>query len=210
MKNHTLIFDFDGTIADTFQPLINISNQLADEFKFKKVKPEEIHLMKDKTSQEIVRYLEIPFMKIPRIASKAREELLKDIHNIQLIEGIKDLLLQLKVLNRTIGIMSSNSEKNVKKFLDRHQCNIFDFIMTSPKIWGKNHSLRFLMKTHRCSPEEIIYIGDETRDIEAAKKVGIKVVAVTWGYNSKKSLEAHQPNFLVHTPLELLNLLTNS
>ena len=55
-------------------------------------------------------------------------------------------------------------------------------------------------------PSNVLYVGDEVRDIEAAKKAGIRIAAVTWGYNSKKALEAYKPDYLVTKPEELLQI----
>jgi len=50
-------------------------------------------------------------------------------------------------------------------------------------------------------------VGDETRDIEAAKAAGFQSVAVTWGYNSKKVLENARPDFIVEDFSALESLL---
>ena len=74
-------------------------------------------------------------------------------------------------------------------------------------LWGKSHHLKTLLKTHEFDLNKTIYIGDEIRDIEAAHKVGIRIAAVTWGYNSKKALESYHPDFLITEPQQLLNLI---
>ena len=51
------------------------------------------------------------------------------------------------------------------------------------------------------------YIGDETRDITAAKKSQWMSVAVTWGYHSKSALSLFQPDYMIDHPQELLTLL---
>jgi HAD-hyrolase-like len=54
---------------------------------------------------------------------------------------------------------------------------------------------------------DILFVGDETRDIEACQKVGIRIAAVTWGYNSRRSLVAMKPDFVFDDPQELVSLL---
>jgi phosphoglycolate phosphatase-like HAD superfamily hydrolase len=63
------------------------------------------------------------------------------------------------------------------------------------------------MKINNLSSEEVIYVGDETRDIEASKKINIKVIAVSWGFNSGEVLAKHNPDFLIHKPSELIEVL---
>ncbi len=201
-----LIFDFDGTIADTFAHTMKITNILSDEFKFKKVHDHEIEFLKGKTIQEIIKHLNVPILQIPNIVAKARSELLKDIESIEPIEGLKQILPLIKQANVQMGILTTNSKENVEKFLKTNEMEIFDFIHSTSRVWGKNHGLKKLMQQHQFTSDDLLYVGDETRDIEAAKKAGIKVVAVTWGYNSLAILQAFSPDFIAHTPDELFNI----
>jgi len=206
-QNHMLIFDFDGTIADTFHYLIKIGNRLSDEFQFKKILPDDIEILKDKNVQEIIQHLNIPFLKVPMIVARAKQELHKEIQEVEPIEGLKEILQDIKSRGYQMGILTSNSSDNVMGFLTNHGISFFDIIHTTPKIWSKNWSLKALVNNNNLNFSEVIYIGDETRDIDAAKKAGIQVAAVTWGFNSQKALEAHKPDFLIHNPCELADLL---
>ncbi len=207
MKNNILIFDFDGTLADTLSHLVKISNRLAVEFNFKKIEPHHMSDLQAMTSQKILKHLNIPILKIPRILDKAKKEMHKEIPLIQPIQGIRQILHNLKSKGHQLGILSTNSTKNVTTFLKRHNLDIFDFIHTSARPWGKNHALKKIIKQNKFLPEKILFIGDETRDIEAAQKVKIQVAAVTWGYNTKDVLKKHNPDYLIHNPEELLNIV---
>ncbi len=208
MQKPILIFDFDGTIADTFQTIIKISNQLAEEFQFKKMTLPEAELMKDNTLKETIAQLKIPFLKIPTIISKAKTELFKGISEIEPIIGLNETLVQLKQLEIQMGILTSNSAANVDGFLHNHDLNLFDFIKTTSKIWSKDHHLLKIINDYKLNAKQVIYVGDEVRDIEAARRCGVKIAAVTWGYNSAKTLSTHNPDFLINHPKELLNLLS--
>ena len=201
-----LIFDFDGTIADTFAQTMRITNVLSDEFKFKKVQEHEVEILKGMTVQEVIKHLNVPILKIPNIVVRARTELNKQINSVEPIEGLKEVLPLFKQAGVRMGILTTNSLENVQKFLNVNGLEIFDFIVSTSRVWGKNHGLRRLIQQEGLTTDDILYIGDETRDIEAAKKAGIKVIAVTWGYNSHALLETYDPDFIVHTPEELLNL----
>jgi phosphoglycolate phosphatase-like HAD superfamily hydrolase len=205
-KKHVLIFDFDGTIANTFYYILRIANRLSDEFQFNKISPNEVENLKNKNVYEAIQHLNIPLLKVPMIVAKAKNELNKEINSIEPIEGLKEILLQMKFFGHQMGILTSNSSKNVMEFLNNHQLNFFDFIQTTPKIWSKNRSLKTLMNANKLQLSDVIYIGDETRDIDAAKKAGVRSAAVTWGYNSSKALEARNPDYLIHTPKDLARL----
>ena len=189
MKSPVLVFDFDGTIADTHHYIIEISNRLAPEFKYKLIAPEEIDDLKDKSAQEIIVHLHVPFLKIPAIVARGKREFQINIAGIQPIKGLEVILTRLKDLNVQIGILSSNTTENINQFLKNHNLHCFNFIATTSKIWGKDISLKDLIHKNNLPKEQVIYIGDETRDVLAAKKLGVKVAAVTWGYNSALALK---------------------
>ena len=208
MKTPVLIFDFDGTIADTHSRMVEISNLLSKEFNYKFIHPQDVENLRGKTSQEVIQILNIPMLKLPSIIAKAKRELYDGINSIAPIHGIKDILDQLKQHEIKIGILSSNSLENIVKFLHNHGIHAFDFIHTTSKIWSKNTSLKKLIHKNNFTHEEVIYVGDEVRDIEAAKKLGVKVAAVAWGYNSAQTLKNLKPDFMLYEPKDLLNLLS--
>jgi len=123
--NDVLIFDFDGTIADTLHFLIEIINRLSKEFGFKTIAAHEITELKDKSVGEVIQHLNIPLLKVPIIAAKARIELHKEIKSVQPAEGLKDMLQQLKSLGVKMGILTSNSLKNVMEFLKHNELDLF-------------------------------------------------------------------------------------
>ena len=120
----TLIFDFDGTIADTHHYIVEISNRLAKEFHYAKIRPEEVAQLKDKTVKEVISHLDVPLMKIPAIVARAKKEFHKDIANLEPFDGLKDILHRLKEAGIQIGILSSNASGNIKKFLEYHHLDI--------------------------------------------------------------------------------------
>lgn len=67
--------------------------------------------------------------------------------------------------------------------------------------------LNRVLKQHNIDSAQAIYVGDETRDVEAAKRVAIATVSVTWGFNTRDILETYQPTHIIDTPLELVHLL---
>lgn len=204
MKYRVLVFDFDGTVADTFNFVLTIINRLSTEFGFRRVEFHEVETLKGKTPQEIISHLRIPTMKVPAIMAQVRRELRKDISSIKPVEGLKRVLLQLRLSNHRMGILTSNSPENVATFLRKNRLEWFDFISTTSRIWGKSRRLKALLVKRGLQSGEVLYVGDEIRDIEAARKAGVKIAAVTWGYNSRKVLEAHKPDYLVTEPEGLL------
>ena len=208
MSVKVIIFDFDGTLADTLDALVRITNRLAEEFGYQTAAPEELSTVRALSSREIVKKSGISFLKLPFLLKKIREELQPEIQTLNPIPEIKEALIELKREGYCLGILTSNSENNVKTFINNQGMqDIFSFVYSETSIFSKDKSLKKLMRKNHLNSEEVIYVGDETRDIEASKKINIKVIAVTWGFNSGEVLAKHQPDFLIHEPNEWSNVL---
>lgn len=204
----TIIFDFDGTIADSFEAVLRISNQLATEFGYPEARPEDIHYLKNLNSRDVVKHANVSPFKLPFLVRRLRGELNREIHQLKPIAGMKPTLLKLKQQGNQLGIVTSNSSENVIAFLKTQQLDpIFDFVDSGLSLFGKGRIIRRMVKRHRLNPDDVIYVGDETRDIEAARKTGIKVISVSWGFNSSQALAAENPDFLIHQPEELLQVI---
>ncbi|MBN2302204.1 MAG: HAD hydrolase-like protein [Lentisphaerae bacterium] len=204
MNGPVLIFDFDGTIADTHHYIVGISNRLAREFKYDEIDWNMVDSLRDKTAKEIIQYLKVPLLKIPAILSRGKKEFNKGITEVKPIDGLSDVLRSLRSRGVVMGILSSNTAENIRKFLQNHALEVFAFIHSTSKVWSKNISLERLISGRNLDRNSIHYIGDEARDITAARRSGVKSVAVSWGYNSARILRSHNPDFMVNLPGELL------
>ncbi len=206
----TIIFDFDGTIADTLDSVVKIVNDHAEHFGYKKVTNEDIPYLQGKKPREILSHLGISIFKLPLWIKKIHSEINKEITNMTPTVNISPLLSELHHdENFQIGILTSNTQENVKQFLDKNELDFFDFVRTGKSVFGKSHIINKIIKQRHVSKNEVFYVCDEVRDIEAARKSRIKSIAVTWGYNTKGALIKENPDFLVNSPDELRNIITS-
>jgi phosphoglycolate phosphatase len=211
MTQKIIIFDFDGTIADTVDALVTIANRLALEFDYPQISVNELRLLRNLTAREIIKYSGISVFKIPFLVKKVKGELKNKITDLQPISGITEALTELKNQSYQLGIITSNSQENVSAFLQYHHLDhLFEFIHSGVTIFGKTTIINNVLRERHINLQNVIYVGDETRDVEAAKKAHIKVIAVTWGFNSSEALEREKPDFLIHHPNELLEVVDNS
>ncbi len=208
MSVKVMIFDFDGTLVDTFETLLKIVERLADEFGYPAPTAEKIEHLKNLPSRQIIKNVDVDLIKIPSLLRRVKLELNKEISNIQLISGMQPALIELKHQGIQLGIITSNSKENVLAVLQKHHLeNCFDFIYGETSIFGKHQTINKVLKQIKIPHDEIIYVGDETRDIVAAKKSKIKAIAVSWGFNSKQALQAQNPDFLIDRPESLASCL---
>jgi len=203
-----LIFDFDGTIADSFEVILRISNQLAKEFRYPVVHADEIDTLKDLSSREIIKRSGIAPWRLPFLLRRLQRELNQEIPYLHLIPSMKETLLELHEQGVCLGIVTSNSCENVNAFLAiQNLTAVFNFVGSGLSLFGKGRVIQRLLKQHHLDPASVLYVGDETRDIEAARNIGIQVIAVTWGFNSSQALAAANPDYLIHQPQDLLTVI---
>lgn len=205
-----LIFDFDGTLIDSFLCIIDEFNLLATKFNFRQIKTTEIEQVRNLSSQELLKYLEIPIYKLPAILYLARKHLHKKMHLLNPCKDISTTLNRLIVAGFRLGIVTSNSQENVMAWLSQHDMDgWFDFVYASSSFFDKSSALRKAIKSECIEQNKTFYIGDETRDIVAAKECGIYSIAVTWGFNSQQVLANYFPDHFAHHPNDILSIGLN-
>ena len=169
-----IIFDFDGTIADTYDTLFDICNRLSGEFGYKPLDRTEIAQLRNLSYREIIKQAEISLFKVPILFKRVKEELNQEIANVKPISGIERILPIFKEQGYNLGIITSNIETNVLAFLEKNNWQeLFDFIYSGSTIFGKDKVINKCLQQRGLAKEEVIYIGDETRDIKAAKRSGV-------------------------------------
>ena len=207
MSRPVVIFDFDGTIANTLDSIIDIMNDLSDEFGFRKIKEDDIQYLRGERPRSILKHLGISIFKLPFVVRKARREINS---HIELLSPSVDILPVLKLLKENgcqIGIVTTNIEENVRKFLHANNLDQFDFFYTAKKVFGKDKTISRILKDMNLEKSRVYFVGDEVRDMEAGRKAGVKTIAVSWGYNTKDALEKENPDYLINSPLELENIV---
>jgi len=208
MAAKVVLFDFDGTIADTYNAIATITNQLSSEFGYKSLSKDELLLLKNLSSREIVKLSEISIFKIPFLVRRVRTELSKEIGDLSPIKGISSILFELKNRGYILGIVTSNNKENVEIFLRKNKLDfLFSYVYSSTSIFGKHKIINQTIKNNQLSKADVIYVGDETRDIRSSRKSNIGIAAVSWGFNAAEILQEYKPDYLVHQPSELLEAI---
>jgi phosphoglycolate phosphatase len=202
-----LVFDFDGTIVQSKMLAIEIFNRLSGKYGGRKIAAEEMGPLSELSIPDRLRALNVPFYKLPALLMEGTREYRKAVVHIQPVEGMISLLSDIKNKGYLLGILSSNSRENIQAFLELHQIPIFDFIHTAPRLFGKDKAIMKLSQKYQIDRNEMLYIGDELRDVEACRAIGVKVVAVTWGFDSANLLSEAKPDFLCHSPADFESIL---
>jgi phosphoglycolate phosphatase len=203
-----LIFDFDGTLVDSGAWMIRTLNDIAGQFGLRRVSDEEVQMLRGRSNTDIVRYLGVPVWKLPRIAAEMRKRISGDIEQFRLFGGAADMLRALDERGLLLAIVSSNSEENVRRVLGAATAARIDTFECSAAMFGKASKLRAVMRRLRIDAPNTLYIGDETRDIEAAREVHVASGAVTWGYANAEVLASFTPTLTFHSLQDILERVT--
>lgn len=197
------IFDFDGTVADSFAESLLSYNRVAPRLRLRPARDEELPALRKMTAGQLLHTLGIPMWKLPRLMIAVRADLHDHFHSVAPIPGIADALADLVRAGCHLAIVTSNSEENVRNFLIRHGIDSFETVVAGASIFGKGTRLKRLLKSARADGALSVYVGDTVPDIRAAREAGVAAVAVTWGFNDKQALAAETPDALADSTPDL-------
>jgi phosphoglycolate phosphatase len=204
----TYIFDFDGTIADSFSLACRILRNHAHDLGCNQLTLTELSQLKEMHAREVLKYLGVPFWRIPSFVRKIRSITYEHVDEVHVFPEWMTVLKTLSCNQHQIGLISSNSRNTVEFVLRKHQLfDLFNFIFCDKSLFGKNRCLSKLIRKKNIIRSSAYYIGDEVRDIEAAHAAQIQSIAVGWGFNSISRLKQATPGQLVIDMEQLAQVL---
>lgn len=204
-----VVWDFDGTLADSLSATVGIFNRLAPELGYKPIA--DVPAARSLTTRQFLREHGISLWRLPRLVRKYREAAAADADKLKLFPGLAGVLAGLHAGGVRLGVLSSNKEDNIRRCLRANGTeDAFRFVVGYPRLFGKAKALRRILRAERVAKADVLYVGDEVRDVEAAKKAGIAVAAVTWGFHAESLLRASEPDHVLTEPPQLLRWLLPS
>jgi phosphoglycolate phosphatase len=200
-----IVFDFDGTLSDSGDWFLSVIDELARKFRFRTIRPDEVDMLRHRSSREVIEFLGISRWKLPLIARHLRRLVGRNAHQIELFPGTPDLLERLADTGVKIALVTSNSEANARKILGPAHAARIDFYACGSSLFGKAPKFRHVLKKMGMPAAHALAVGDETRDIDAAREVGMRAGSVLWGYASEAVLSALGPDALFREPQDILD-----
>lgn len=201
-KITNIIFDFDGTIADSFWVLLETVGEILRHPQ--PLTEEQIEGLRDLSAQDVMKKLGIKKRQIPALAIRGRRIVAKKMSKVNAFDNMPELINELSSQRYHLFILSTNSERAITDFLKRNNLNSsIKKVYSGTSLFGKATRLKTLLKKEHLTAEQCVYIGDEIRDVEAARAVGIECISVGWGYNTANSLKSLNPEKFAANPHEL-------
>ena len=209
-----LIFDLDGTIADTKSSVCEAVNMAMEHFGKPSVTPEDVEHAMGNGAVMLIRRL------LPE-ADRDNDEFVRTVYeyydrmydatctNAHCYEGMKEAIAELKGRGYKIAVLSNKQDRYTKKLVGKHfSDSVVDFTQGQTDLPKKPDPAVPLMIAERfgISPGECAFIGDSDVDVLTAKNAGMVGVACAWGYRPESVLEALSPEWLIHEPAELCKI----
>ncbi len=188
------IFDFDGTLGDTMGWMLDASDSMADKFGFQKIDRSQLDTLRHLSAREMMKLHRLPTLKMPMIAAHFHTMMAQDAGSIRLFDGAAETLRDLRAAGMTLAVVSSNAEANIRVVLGPELSGLIEMFACGATVFGKASKFRRVLKTLRVKPGEAISIGDEIRDLDAAREVGLATAVVCWGYTAPEALKAQKPD----------------
>ena len=213
-----LIFDLDGTLINTIDDLGQACNHALSACGFPTHKIEDYPRLVGNGINKLIERALPEEHRNEATVLRLREYFVPfyDQHNCDLTrpyDGIPELLQTLKAAGHTLAVASNKYQAATEKIVAHFFPNTFDVVLgeregiprkPDPKIvWDIIHRLSPLASN--LSP--IYYIGDSLVDAATAKAANLPFVACTWGFCTQKQLAQAQPNYMIHRPSEIVQII---
>jgi phosphoglycolate phosphatase len=195
------VFDFDGTLADSFPFFLGIHNELARKHGFPEVAGHEVEALRAMSTRALAQRARLPAWKLPVVARDFVARM-QAAAAVPLFEGVADALHAAHARGLRLALVTSNSRANVERVLGAPLLPLFDPVDCGASMFGKASRLRRVARRLAVAPHRAIYIGDQTADGEAAREAGMDFGAVAWGYASLAALDAAGPSHRFGAPAE--------
>jgi phosphoglycolate phosphatase len=205
--NRLVVLDFDGTLADSLAAAITVFNRLAPELGHKPV--HDIHAARLLTTRQFLRQHGISWWRLPRLMRRFHAASAGTAEELQLFPGVVAALVGLHARGVTLGILSSNAEVTIRRCLRANGIEeLFTFVEGYSRLFGKGRALRRILHARRDRTNAVgaVYVGDEVRDVEAARAARVSAVAVTWGFHAEPLLRQAGPDRILTEPGQLAEL----
>jgi phosphoglycolate phosphatase len=184
------IFDFDGTLADSFPFFLQAQHRLADKHGFARIQAHEVEALRRSPVSDLIKHSGLPAWKLPRIAHDFRAMMRDHAAPIPLFAGVDEMLAQLGTAGVVLGLITSNARDNAERILGPTSFRRFAHVDCGMSLFGKPPRIRAMLRKAGIRPERAIYIGDQDSDGEAARAEGVAFGAVGWGYGAPEILRA--------------------
>lgn len=201
-----LLFDFDGTLVNSLEVAFSTFERVGPDFGCGPISREQMERLRGLHALEVVQALGVPLYRLPQLATRMRRAMRADLMETPPIDGMGEVLEILSARGHRFGVLSSNARSSVCAYVRRYRLPGLDAVVGGTGLFGKAGALRQQVRRRGFDPRHLLYVGDELRDLEAARDAGVRFAAVAWGYTPIECLADAGPDFQCRHPTDLLGI----
>ena len=207
MRYQLVIFDFDGTLADSYPWFLTVYQQISERFHIPLLEAEDLEKLRSLEISKIMKEYKIPFWKLILMGNHLKKLMNAQIENIPLVDGMQNVLDVLRNQQVKLAVVTSNSRSNVQKVLGQRNKDYFQYIESGASMYGKKARFEKILRKTGIPAEQTLCIGDEVRDLKSSRAAKIAFGAVGWGYTNISFLEAHSPEAIFTEPSQIIEVV---
>jgi phosphoglycolate phosphatase len=205
---NVVVFDFDGVLADTLDEMLHIASLVCDTMGYPcEPSPADLNALNKMEFAELGRQLGIPDQRVQDFVERTFRRFCSRPVPPRIFPGMREVVVELANENR-IGILTGNTFQVVNRFLETNDLSAtIDVVMSADAPGSRSEKLKRIVSQLGGPEAKAFLVGDAVSDVQAAREEAVTSVAVTWGHQSEAKLRSVNPDYLVHTPPELLRIL---
>ena len=209
-----VVFDMDGTLANSFELIVGSFNYAAGKFMDKPItKKDAISIPGGTLEEQLGSYVPSGhvFHAVERYHAYYRQHFDR---NACSYGGIDELLFTLKRRGVNLAVYTGADEESAQFTLQKLGLSrFFSTIVTGGDVRKPKpdpEGLRIVMNATGARSNQMTYVGDHPNDVKASRNAGIKSAAAYWGSLHKEELETLEPDFGFRHPSEAVALLESA
>ena len=199
MPRALAVLDFDGTLADSFDAFRACLDEAALVHGFRRIADNEAERVRQMSSRQLMAHLGVALWQVPALAVDMRRRMLARIDTVRPFPGVDAALRALAAQDVSLALVTSNTRDAARQVLGDATLALFDHLHCGTAMFGKRFKLRELLWASRLPAGAAVSIGDEIRDADAARAVGMAFIGVRWGYTHPDALQPHSAAPLLDT-----------
>jgi len=200
----TFIFDWSGTLSDSFHSFCQVYELIRKELGGHPLTKEQIQ------DTFTMPYMKFWNMHLPSLTKERQdilyEKFINQVRNTKLYPTVQKTIQYLHKAGHKLFIISSDYPSTlIPETKESGLSKLFTEILG--QAHEKQHAISSLLKKYNLDPKNTFYVGDTSGDIEAGKIAGTKTIGISWGFQSKKILAKSNPDFLINNIAEIKDII---
>jgi phosphoglycolate phosphatase len=182
-------------------------DEAAARYGFRAIDRRELDLLRGYSAWQLMEHIDVAMWQVPMIAQFVRRRMAERVDAVTLFPGVHEALEDLARRDVTLAIVSSSTEASIRHVLGARLSALVSDYRCSVSIFGKRPKLRQVLAATGIPAPKAIKIGDEIRDLKAARGEGIAFGGVAWGFTAPGALQAAGPEVMFSQVDEIAALL---